>query len=243
MKVTILGNNGPFPSAGGACSSYLIECEGVRVLADAGSGSLSNLMKIMNPSELDAVILSHLHWDHMTDIPVLFYNLHVRRLGGEQFQNIPLYLPQTPMAMFETIAGFSAFDINVLNGDSRINIRDLEITAAPMTHPVESYATKYSKNGKSIVYSGDTTHNTLLPVFASGSDLLITDSGFLERQMTESSPHMSALQCARIASDAGVGKLILSHLNPNTSREQYIKEARTVFAKTDAAVLMETIEV
>ena len=157
MKITILGNNGPFPAAGGACSSYLIECGEIRVLVDSGSGSLSNLMKIMNPLNLDAIILSHLHWDHMTDIPVLYYNLHINRLNGGEFTEIPLYMPKTPPAMFEIISGFSAFEINILHEDSRIDLGGLEVIAAGMSHPVESYALKFTYEGKSAVYSGDTT--------------------------------------------------------------------------------------
>ena len=243
MKITILGNNGPFPAAGGACSSYLIEHDETKIAFDLGSGSLSNLMKIADPAELDAIFLSHLHWDHMTDIPVLFYNLHISRLNGREFSDIPLYMPDTPTAMFDTISGFSAFDINVLSNKSHINIKGINISAYRMPHPVESYALRFSVGGKAVVYSGDTVYDQSLAVFAAGCQVLITDSGFLESQLTESSPHMSAAQCARIASDAGVGRLVLSHLNPNTPVDEYLNEAKALFENTEAAVLMKTIEV
>jgi ribonuclease BN (tRNA processing enzyme) len=54
---------------------------------------------------------------------------------------------------------------------------------------------------------------------------------------------MSAAQSARIASDAGVGRLVLSHLNPNTPVDEYLNEAKALFENTEAAVLMKTIEV
>jgi len=243
MKVTILGNNGPFPAAGGACSSYLIEADGKKVLADAGSGSLSNLMKCMDPAELDAIILTHLHWDHITDIPVLFYYLHVSRLQGREIPVIPLYLPASPVGVFEIISGFNAFDINILNEESIINIDKLKVTTASMTHPVESYALKFTANGKSLVYSGDTTYNSKLPVFAAGCDLLITASAFLDEELTSASPHMSAAQCARVASDAGVIRLLLSHLNPNTDADEYLQEASAFFTKTTVSELMKEYEV
>lgn len=243
MKITILGNNGPFPAPGGACSSYLIDSNGTKILVDAGSGSLSNLMKIMDPVDLDAIILSHLHWDHMTDIPILYYYLHINRINGGKFDDIPLYMPKTPPAMFETISSFSAFDINVLNKETIINQNDFKITTARMTHPVESYALKFSHMGKSIVYSGDTTYNPGLAVFSAGCNLLITDSGFLDEQLTPSSPHMSSAQCARVAADAGAGRLLLSHLNPGTDTDDYLVEAVATFKKTYIANLMKEYEV
>ena len=117
------------------------------------------------------------------------------------------------------------------------------ISTAAMTHPVESYAIKFSSGGKSAVYSGDSTYNTVLPAFASGCNLLVADSGFLDEQLTDSAPHMSAAQCAKIALDAGVGRLVLSHLNPYTDPKLYLNEALGIFKKTTAAVLMKEEEV
>lgn len=243
MKVKLLGINGPFPSAGGACSSYLIESENTRILVDAGSGSLSNLMKFMDPAELDAIFLSHLHWDHITDIPVLNYYLYISGLQGQNVPAIPLYLPETPKGVFDILSTFKTFDINILNEESCINIGNLIVTARQMTHPVESYALKFSGEGKSLVYSGDTTFNQKLPVFAKSCDLLIADSAFLESGLKKTSPHMCAAQCALTASEAGAGRLLLTHLNPGINANDYVFEAAAIFSETSAAELLKEIEV
>ena len=77
MYLTILGNNGPFPAPGGACSSYLLESDSgeTKLLIDAGTGSLARLMDIARPETLDAVVLSHLHFDHMSDLLPMQYAL------------------------------------------------------------------------------------------------------------------------------------------------------------------------
>lgn len=243
MKVTVLGNNGPFPSAGGACSSYLIESKDTKILADAGSGSLSNLMKIMDPADLDCIFLSHLHWDHITDIPVLYYYLHISRLNGREVKPISLYMPGTPTGVYEIINGFNMFKTHIINDGQTIFIKDMTVEAAAMTHPVETYALGFSSVGKSIVYSGDTTYNKRLPVFAEGCDLLITDSAFLENQLRETSPHMSAAQAARVASEAGVKKLLLSHQVPGTEENAYQMEAGLIFKNVETAELMKSYEV
>ena len=243
MKVTVLGNNGPYPAPGGACSSYLIEANGTRILADAGSGSLSNLMKVMDPADLDAIILTHLHWDHITDIFVLYYYLHVARLNGRDINPIPLYMPKTPSDNYRILAEFNMFKTHILNDGQTIFIKNIELETARMTHPVETYALGFSSGDQSIVYSGDTTYNKRLPVFAEGCDILITDSAFLDSQLKETSPHMSAAQSAKVATKAGVKRLLLSHQIPGIDKNAYKMEARLIFKSAETTELMRVYEV
>lgn len=80
MKLTVLGNQGAAPGAGGVCSGYLLENDNAKVLIDCGSGVLANLQKVCKVSELDAIILTHLHSDHMSDMMVLKYTIEVSRV-------------------------------------------------------------------------------------------------------------------------------------------------------------------
>ena len=76
MRLTILGNNGPFPAPGGACSGYLVESDSgeTRILLDCGTGVLAHLTQLTPDIHLDAVVLSHLHYDHMSDmLPMHYY--------------------------------------------------------------------------------------------------------------------------------------------------------------------------
>ena len=75
MKLTVIGYWGGFPAAEGASSAYMIEKEGFTLLLDMGSGALMTLQKYKKASELDAVILSHYHADHIADIGVLQHAL------------------------------------------------------------------------------------------------------------------------------------------------------------------------
>jgi len=79
MKLTVLGCCGPYPAAGGACSGYLLEEDGYRVLIDCGNGVLSRLQQHLKSWELEAVLLSHLHFDHTADLMVLRYALDYAR--------------------------------------------------------------------------------------------------------------------------------------------------------------------
>ena len=81
MKLTILGNNGPYPAPGGACSGYLLSSDSgdTRILIDCGTGVLCRLMDECPPEALDAVVLSHLHFDHMSDMLPMQYALQFSR--------------------------------------------------------------------------------------------------------------------------------------------------------------------
>ena len=73
MKLTVLGCNGPYPAPGGACSGYLLQEGDTGVLRDCGAGVLAQLEKHMPPQNLTAIVLSHLHYDHMSDMLPLIY--------------------------------------------------------------------------------------------------------------------------------------------------------------------------
>lgn len=89
MKLTVLGCNGPYPAPDGACSGYLLQEGDTGVLLDCGAGVLAQLEKHMPPQNLTAIVLSHLHYDHMSDMLPLIY-----RCPG-----LPVYLPGAPAAV------------------------------------------------------------------------------------------------------------------------------------------------
>ena len=70
MKLTVLGCLGAYPYEGQGTSSYLLQADGFNLLLDAGSSTLVELEKELDPLDLDAVILSHYHHDHIADLGV-----------------------------------------------------------------------------------------------------------------------------------------------------------------------------
>lgn len=243
FSLTILGCNGPYPKAGGACSSYLLEAGQNKILIDAGSGSLSNLMKLTTPEKLGCIILSHLHWDHITDIPVIFYNLLIKDKRGDFKGKIDLYMPGSPSGIADIIKGFEYFNVHIVDEKTTFMMDGCSFSFCRMTHPVESYAIKAAYEGKTFVYSGDTTKNDRLAAFAAGCNLLLADSAFLRKQLSENSPHMSAAQCAEIAREAGAELLALTHQSPETDVQLYEKEAKEIYPAVHIVRLMERMEI
>ena len=96
MKLTVFGNNATCPEADGACSCYLLQTKGKRILLDMGNGSAAKLQKHLPLTQLDAIIISHLHFDHFGDLFCAKYALETKRAYGENLKPIPLFIPALP---------------------------------------------------------------------------------------------------------------------------------------------------
>lgn len=227
MKLTILGNNGPYPAAGGACSGYLLTGDDgkTQVLIDCGAGVLSGLSTWISWEALDAVILSHLHYDHMSDLLPMQYAMQFHPRPAP----LPVFAPATP-APVRALPDVPAYDLRPME---EIAIGDIRFSFCPVRHPVESWALRALCGGRSFVYTGDTNETAALDDFARGANLLLADAGLCAADWNRNAPHLSAEGCARLASRANCERLLLTHRNPRYAVEQLEAEARRV--RPDAA--------
>jgi ribonuclease BN (tRNA processing enzyme) len=268
MKWTILGKYGPFPAAGGACSGYLVESgtgeafpgelagqeagrnekvegNGTRVLVECGNGVLSKLQQVCDIRDLDAIVLSHLHSDHMSDMMVLRYALDIWKARGLYSKGpLPVYLPESPQEVYNQIASAQAFQPIPIKDGMKAAIGSLSLTFREMTHPVQSFAMAIENHGKKIVYTGDTNWNPHIESFADGADLLLADAGLLERdKVPGKSPHLSAEEVGRIARAARVKNLVLTHIWPGYDEKDLLDEAAMHYANPVMAEEMKTYNV
>ena len=222
MKLRILGNNGPYPAAGSACSSYLLSSDSgsTNIVIDFGPGALSALSSAIAFDKIDAVILSHLHFDHMSDMLPMQYAL--------QFQPrspLPVYAPGTP----EKVRALLDAPCYAPGSMENMRIGEMEISFLPVRHPVETYAVRVSCDGKTFVYTGDTNTIPELDAFAANADLLLADAGLSNADWKESAPHLSAGLCGELAARCGAKSLLLSHLNPKYTAAAHVQEAKAAF--------------
>ena len=243
MKLTILGNNGPFPAAGGACSGYLIQSGGISILIDCGNGVLANLQKFIRFEELDAIILTHLHSDHISDMHVLKYAVQIKRKRGHFDRAIEVFAPPEPVEEYGRLYVKDAFILKTIAEDTILKIGDFSITFAQMKHPSMDFAVKVECGGKKFVFSGDTSWTDKIISFSKGADLLMLDAGLLERDFAEGAPHLTAAQCGIAASEAGVKKLLLTHFWPDYDVNELLAEARRSFTNVEATNLLHSYEI
>lgn len=226
MELRVLGCHGPFPPAGGATSGYLITHGGKAVLMDCGSGVMGRLMALCDPASLEGVLLSHLHFDHASDLLVMRYYLEI---AGK---TLPVYVPPEDTSPFRTLLGAPAFDVRPY--PEALSLAGLQVTTLAVRHPVPCRALKITDGEKTLVFTGDTNDCPGLEAFARRADALLADAAFLQTEWTDQKPHMSALGAARLAKEAQVKKLYLTHLPVRHEPATLEKEARTLFPETEA---------
>ncbi|WP_010248180.1 MBL fold metallo-hydrolase [Acetivibrio cellulolyticus] len=244
MKVTILGNNGPFPSAGGACSGYLIAEGDKKILIDCGNGVLSNLQKFIRIEELDAIILTHLHSDHMSDMMVLRYAVQIKMNRGFGNKPIDVYAPAQPQEEFSRINILGIFNLNPITPELVLNFGKMRLEFKEMVHPVKCYALSITSGDKRFVYSGDTSWNESIIEFSKEADLIMLDAGLLSKdKQSDNVPHLTARECGIVAQKANAGKLLLTHFWPEDDVTNHIAEAKESFSNVEIAGLLNTYEI
>ncbi len=237
MKLTVLGSYGPFPSPGGACSGFLLENEKDSILLDCGNGVLSRLQKFIKPWNLDALLISHLHSDHISDLFILRYALDMARNKGVISESMDVYLPEEPAQESSRIPYKDVYNIISLTQDQIIEIGSFNISFLSTVHPVPCLAMKINSGSKTLVYSGDTEYFTELEQFVSGCDLFLCEANYQNEDMNvPRNNHLSAVQAGKIAENAGVKKLLLTHLPPNRDINISLQEAKSLFDRTELAI-------
>ena len=233
MKLTILGNNGPYPTGGGACSGYLLESDSGNtcILIDCGTGTLANLMKADALDRLDAVVLSHLHYDHMSDLLPMQYAIQFR----PRPRPLPVYAPEAPEQIRATLDA-PCYDLWPC---ADTTIGEMQLSFCPARHPVQTNAVAVRCDGARFVFTGDSNTDPLVELFCEGADLLLADAGLSSEDWKPTAPHYSAALCGRLASDAHARRLLLTHLNPKYDPEALLSEAKAHFAAAGIAAVGE----
>ena len=230
MKIHLLGINGPFPESRGATSGYLLEADENLFQFDMGSGVLSALTALTAPESLSALFISHWHFDHTADIPVLMYRLQATE------RVLPVYGPADADALlYHLVSSAPCFSFTEISAGDVLCIGSSSIHVRTARHPVPAVGFTVASDGKTFGYTGDTNTLSSLPEDYRGCDLLIADGLFPRNEWTVEKPHLSAELAARFAADAGVGSLIISHLNPFYPHRMILEEARSFFPSAKLA--------
>lgn len=222
MKVQVMGCSGGYPQAHGACSGFLVSEGNTRLMLDFGSGVLPRLMALMDPAALDAVVMSHWHFDHASDLLPLSYYLDMNRLS------LRLVGPEEPQPLRGILAQRAEPRLESLSQTDAIG--PLRLNALRVHHPVPAYALKLtSAQGRMLVYTGDCAGGEGLADFCQGADLLICDASFTRAQWHEGMPHFSAARAGELARDARVKGLMLTHFQPGADVNTLVQEAREAY--------------
>ncbi|MGH3940384.1 MAG: MBL fold metallo-hydrolase [Pseudonocardiaceae bacterium] len=241
MLLTVLGCSGSVPGPASPASGYLLRAGTTTVVLDLGNGTFGALQRYVNPFDLDALILSHLHADHCSDVSALtvYRRYHPQRPPGPGLALYgPSALAERLAAAYATNAAERAvtdlsdvYDFQPFSYPfpGPIKIGDLDVRAALVDHPCEAYAVRVSHAGTVLVYTGDTGPCPSLVELTSGADVLLAEASWPDRASNPPGIHLSGCDAGEVAAAAGVGRLLITHVPPWIDAEQMRAEACAVF--------------
>jgi ribonuclease BN (tRNA processing enzyme) len=238
MRLTVVGCSGSFPGPESAASCYLVEApyagRTYRLLLDLGNGALGALQRHLDPLDVDAVALSHLHADHFFDLAS--YYVYRRYHPKAPHPRVPVYGPRGTASRLaraydlpEEPGMGTEFDFATWPASGVVEVGPFEIRVRRMAHPVETYGMRITVDGSVLAYSGDTGPCDALRTLAAGADVLLAEAAFVESAEHPTDLHLTGRDAAEQAAAAGVGRLLLTHIPPWNDPAEVLADARPVF--------------
>jgi ribonuclease BN (tRNA processing enzyme) len=230
IRWTTLGN-APFPGPDDPCSGYLLQAGGANVLVDIGGGSLAALQQYIRLEDLHAVWISHLHADHFSDMPLLYYAF---AFSQKPLRKIPVLGPVGWADRVETFVKSSVehrmksyFQVVELKDRGVAEIGDLRIQARVVEHGVPAFGLAARFGDRRLAYTGDSGPCENLVTLAKGSRILVAECFSSEIEIP--SVHLSPEDAGLLAAQAAVSRLVLTHLGPTLDEDEAVERAATTF--------------
>lgn len=220
LQLTTIGTSAAWYNPGEACSGFLLEADGRRVLIDCGSGVIARYLALFGEAApIDAIVLSHVHADHCFDLVPLKFGIDYGTLGAWAPE---LWLPPNARERLTRLvsawdADFSYFEetftVREYGIDQPFEVGPFAVSALRVPHFIESFALRFDTPQTSFGYTADTGPCAELGPFMRGVDLLLAEAACPEDvEDTPGRGHISAGEAADIATAAGAHSLLLTHV-------------------------------
>ena len=224
MELIILGSGTAIPLRDRGSPSLVLIIEGSQILFDIGPGTLRQLTRVGTSHErIERIFLTHFHPDHTAD---LIHFIFAARNHAVLKRRKP-FIITGPYGVARFVAALQdAYGDYLCLPPEMMRIEELEvggmlkkdygffrIVAVPTNHTPNSLAYRVEgPTGKRVVYSGDTGFCDEIVDLARGADLLVLEAAFPEGREVDG--HLTPSQAGRIATLAGVERLVLTHFYP-----------------------------
>ncbi len=231
MRLHVIGSAGTFPTPGRPASGYLVEQAGVRVWCDAGPGTFVALP--VDSYLIDAIVVSHQHPDHCAD---LFSVFHAWTYCPDPRRRVPLYAPQ---GVWESLKRFldggqgtmleETFDFHPVWTGDRVDIGGISVSFVEMDHSVPTVGSRWEADNRVLFYTGDTGPRGEWRETVTGAHLMLSEASYQERSDEDYPHHLTATESGQIARDAGVDRLVLTHIPPYLDASRSVHDAEVTF--------------
>lgn len=218
MRLTVLGGCGAWPEAGQACSGFLVEHEGFRLLLDLGYATVPRLLQLVPAELVSAVFISHQHPDHCADLNPL---LRARALRDRPAPALPVYA--LPRALDAVLAldrpGMlaDAHELHEFSAGASLQIGPFRADTRLLPHWTPNAGLRLSAGSAALMYTGDSGPSPRIAELADSASLLVAEASYVDRVPEDSRQYLSsALRAGAEAAHAAAGRLLLTHLMPGT---------------------------
>lgn len=228
MELKIIGYWGGYPGVNGASSTYLLSKDGFHLVIDMGSGGLGKLQKHLHVTDIDALILSHYHADHVADVGVLQQALLVQSFLTGTDKVLPIYAHKENDIAFHQLTD-DYTQGKAYHPDNTLKIGPFFIRFLRTKHSVPCFGMRITDGNSTIVYTADSAFQEEWVTFAKDADLLLAEANFYKGQDASKAGHMTSEEVGIIAAKAGVKEVILTHLPHFGEHTQLVQETKEVF--------------
>lgn len=237
LSLTVLGCDGSWVGPRGAGSSYLVRTPTTALVLDCGPGSFARLQEAVDPGAVTAVLLSHHHPDHWTDLHTLA--THARLvLEREVDVYAPPGLPDRTGLVREQALRWHT----VTDGDE-VRIEEVSCTFRRTEHVTETLAVRVEAGNRVLGYSADSGPGWPLVELGDDVDLVLCEATYTAVD-EGTAHHMSGRQAGSQARTAGAGRLMVTHRWPSVAASSVAAEATAAFGRpVEQAVIGRTVVV
>jgi ribonuclease BN (tRNA processing enzyme) len=231
-EIIFLGTGTGVPSAERSSSSILLRLSGSNLMIDLGPGTLRQLAKIsVTVTEINYILLTHLHPDHSSELaPFLFANKYppyltkrtpFHLLAGTDFEGFHRNLKNLYGHLIELPEGLFRPILLPQDRPREKTFPRFKVESRPMAHTSSSIGYRITlPDRKTLVFSGDSDYSESLVQLARKADLLVLECSFPEGKKVEG--HLTPSLAGRVAREAGVNQLALTHFYPECQGEDLI---------------------
>jgi ribonuclease Z len=232
MEITVVGSGTVVPRLARRQSCVVVEAGEETCAFDLGSGAVRGMVRAgLDPFGVDRVFFTHFHPDHTVDVvPLMFAFMY----GAEQQREKPLHLygPEPFRAFFDGITavwgewmlGDYPTEISALPHacPSPLDLPGFGLRWAPVKHRPESIAYRLEGENGAFVYTGDTEYAETVVELARDAHTLLIECSFPDDVPVPG--HLTPSSVARIAREAGVERVVLTHVYPQADALDLVAE-------------------
>lgn len=222
MRVTVVGTGTAAPRLERRQSCVVVEVGGELLVFDLGSGAVRGMVRSgVDPFSTDRIFFTHFHPDHTVDVvPLLF----AMKYGTSEPRTRPLHItgPEPFLGLWRSITdvwgewmvGDYPTEVSELPQarQAPLDLPGCRVSWAPAKHRPESISYRLDPEDEAFVYTGDTEYAESVVELARGAHTLLIECSFPDESPVPG--HLTPSGVARIASEAGVKRVVLTHIYP-----------------------------